>query len=245
MNEPRQDFSIACFPAVYQRWGPPQPVNEKLHPLHGSEMEGVGAALCSPDCDEEMGQKALHAKLLRYKTVWLQCSLERDLRPPPAASATLSALPGCSGPCLPGVSILMYSWKPDLQEEGTCGWAPDSSQVLPGQWRGWGVFCEGVYTHAPRRRAPPGLLSVERSPSSLGSSPDSYRAPKSSRLSHAVPPTCPDHRHFLGRSIYYGSPCGSGGCSHWDKQRTGEPKTRKNEGNHQRGDLREEPACLD
>lgn len=155
MNEPGQNFSIACFPVVYQRWGPPQPptspaapVNEKLHPLRGSEMEGVGAALCSPDCDEEMGQKALHAKLLRYKTVWLQCSLERDLRPPPAArhapaaSAALSALPGCSGPCLPGVSILMYSWKPDLQEEGTCGWASDSSQVLPGQWRGWGVFCE-------------------------------------------------------------------------------------------------------
>lgn len=106
-------------------------------------------------------------------------------------------------------------------------------QVLPGQWRSWGsMFCEGVSIHAHEESPGP---SVWIGPSSLGSSPDSYRDPRSLCLSHPVPHTCPGHRHFLGRNIYYGSPCGSDGYSHWDKQRTGEPKSRKNKGRHQRG----------
>ena len=34
--------------------------------------------------------------------------------------------------------------------------------------------------------------------------------------------TCPGSRCSPGRSICCGSPCGSGGCSHWGKQRTSE-----------------------
>lgn len=67
-----QDYSRACSPVVYQSQGssqpptsPVTPVNEKLHTLHGPEMEGVGAALCSPDCDKEISQGDLNAKLLR------------------------------------------------------------------------------------------------------------------------------------------------------------------------------------
>lgn len=83
-------------------------------------------------------------------------------------------------------------------------------------------------------------------PFSRGSSPDSDRAPRSPpppRLSHPVPRTSPDHRHFLGRNIYCGSPCGSGGCSHWDKQRRGEPEAEKNKGRHQRGILGRNPPA--
>lgn len=46
-------------------------------------------------------------------------------------------------------------------------------------------------------------------------------------LSHWVSLTCPGSTCFPGRSIYYGSPCGSGGCSHWGKRRTDEPGGRK------------------
>lgn len=58
--------------------------------------------------------------------------------------------------------------------------------ALPGQWRRWGqMFCEGVYTHTHVTRAQDS--SVWSGPSSLGSSPDSYRAPS--------PSACPTQCH--------------------------------------------------
>lgn len=164
----------------------------------------------------------------------------RKRPPPPAAKHALAALASTLHSTWLLQSLLLWLVHLDiLLEAGPVGgrdmWMGTTLlTVLPGQRRSWGrMFCQGVYTHTHVRGTQDS--SVWSRPSSPGSSPDSYRAPKSLRLSHPEPRTCLDHRHFLGRSIYYGSPCGSGGYSHWGKQRTGEPNGRNNKGRRQRG----------
>lgn len=62
------------------------------------------------------------------------------------------------------------------------------------------------------------------SPSHPGSSPGPAEPfCKTVFLPDSVLLTCPGSMSFPGRSIYYGSPCGSGGYSHWGRRRTGEP----------------------
>lgn len=52
--------------------------------------------------------------------------------------------------------------------------------------------------------------------------------------------TCPGSRHVPDRSTCCASPCGSGGCSHWDKRRTGVPASARSSG--RRGwDLEDKP----
>lgn len=60
-------------------------------------------------------------------------------------------------------------------------------------------------------------------------------------LPHSVSLTCLGSRRFPGRNIYCGSPCGSGGYSHWGKQKTDEPGSGKISSRSQR--VRSWEAC--